>query len=130
MRLTLDDGFVTVTWYEHTIESHVVYPRRVAIYHWLIEELYKELGELLADVELDVIRIGRRLWGVGTYPTIWFTGDYGDYNQFEFEELIEETCYKILNRISLEDLEKAINADGIDWGRVTEEDLFRFYDHS
>jgi|GEM_PF-5183698 len=127
MEYTLNHGFVDPPSLSHLIRRDS-YPYLVAIQHWLIEELYKELGDTLAEVNLDVIRVGRGRWGPGTYPTILFSGDFGQLNAFEFEEILVDACEDILKRTSKQQLNKALAEDGIDWGKVAEEKLFRFYD--
>jgi hypothetical protein len=85
----------------------------VPILYWLTEELYKELGEQLADVEMDVMQAG----GFGTnYPAI---GIYDKPSDWEFQNSIVKACDKLLRQRPISELTDFIASTDIDWKALT-----------
>jgi len=87
----------------------------VPILYWLTEELYKELGDTLANVEMDVIQAGR----FGTnYPAIGILDKPLD---FDFKNVLIETSNRLLRERPISEIIDFIASTKIDWNAVTTE---------
>lgn len=97
----------------HVIEPLLTDPKSwdfvVALYYWLIEELYKELGDELADTEIDVFSMQ---WFGPAYPAI---GIYERPLDSKFEKLLAETSDRLLRERPISDIVDFMKTTGINW---------------
>ncbi len=82
----------------------------LALYYWLMEELYKELGDELADVEMDVMRMLSKF--EYPYPAI---GIYDKPPDSDFKKLLEDTCDRLLRERPISEIINFIGTTDIDW---------------
>jgi tetratricopeptide (TPR) repeat protein len=87
----------------------------IAIFYWLIEKLYSELKDELADVEIEVIPVVR----FGAYPALGLHYEPMIRNEHHLEMLVKETAERLLQEVSLNEIIKFIGATGLDWKAIT-----------
>ena len=81
----------------------------VIVLHWLAQELYKELGEKLAKVEVEIIQVVHYF---GAYPALGL--HYEPYD-LELEQLVEDTCNRLIRERPISELIKFIVESQLDW---------------
>jgi hypothetical protein len=91
----------------------------VAIFHWLIAELYVELGDELQDVEIEVIKVVYHLAQNG-YPALGVHYLNNDViNDTRIEDLVEVTANRLLKEKPLSEVIKFIATSDKNWKEVT-----------
>ncbi|MBC7814267.1 MAG: hypothetical protein H7175_24140 [Burkholderiales bacterium] len=88
----------------------------VAIFHWLIPQLYEELKDELVGAELEVIQGGY----IGAYPIL---GLYYEKARIDpdrsLDDLVEATATRLLQERPAIELTMFMARDGIDWKAKT-----------
>ncbi|MEP6987731.1 MAG: hypothetical protein ABI970_19165, partial [Chloroflexota bacterium] len=82
------------------------------IFYWLIGELYKELKDQLADVEIEVIKVEY----MGAYPALGLYYEIKPYEapNFELEKTVEETANRLLRERPISEIINFIVASDVD----------------
>jgi hypothetical protein len=86
----------------------------VAIFSWLIPEIYAALGDELKDVDIEIIRVTYH----GSYPALG--AHYKDKMPKNVGPLIESSIDRILLEKPVIELIAAVGASKIAWRELTE----------
>jgi hypothetical protein len=89
----------------------------VAIFHWLIQELYLELKDQLDGVEIEVIKFVHHS-PINVYPALGIHFE-NPTETHALAKLIEETMDRLLQERSALELVTFFGANGMDWKLVT-----------
>lgn len=92
----------------------------VAIFHWLIPQLHKELGSKLQDVDIEVIKVEH----FGSYIALGISYEgIETSSDTSLEELVEDTIERLLRERPVIELVEFISKDDIDWTEETKKIL-------
>jgi hypothetical protein len=89
----------------------------IALFCWLIEELYKELGNELTDIEIDVISVmflGPGYPALGLYSEREIPSDTAE----RIRDLVEYTANTLLQERPISELVKFIAESNVNWKTV------------
>ncbi len=84
----------------------------VVIFYWFIEELYKELGHALDNVNIEVIKVCY----LGCYPALGLQHEGDDAH---IDDLVSQTADRLLEQRPVSEFIKFVATSDIDWRAVT-----------